>query len=136
MTRYITLAEAMALHQAIMERTGFAPAPLRDQGLLESALARPRMAAYYVGADIVRQATLLGVGIAQNQPFLDGNKRTAFAAVRVFLRTNGYRFTGPRLELASQLEAIATRADSLEAASRRLGEWLRARIEPVQDHGP
>ena len=72
-----------------MRRLGDAPKPLRDEGTLESAVMRPQMAAYYEGADIVRQAALLGVGISQAQAFLDGNKRTAYLALNTFLRMNG-----------------------------------------------
>ena len=58
--RYPTLAEVIAIHEKVHARPGRAPRPLRDEGLLESALTRPQMAAYYEGADIVRQAALLG----------------------------------------------------------------------------
>ena len=86
------------------------------------------MAAFYEDADLIRQATLLAVGIAQAQAFLDGNKRTAFAALDVFLRINGTSFDGDPLELAQQLEQLATRADSLDAATGRFEQWLREHI--------
>src|SRR5216683_335276 len=78
--RHLSLADVLALHAAVMERFGLAPAPLRDEGVLESAVMRPRMAAYYDEADLIRQAALLAVGISQAQAFLDGNKRTALDA--------------------------------------------------------
>ena len=115
----------MALHHEMIEGMGHNPAPLRDVGLLESAVMKPQMAAYYEGADIVRQAALLAVGIAQNQPYVDGNKRTAYIAVLVFLRRNGRPYEGDYLALAQQLEAVATRTDSLEAATGRFEGWLR-----------
>ena len=127
-TRYLSFADVVALHQAVMERTGHQPAPIRDDGLLDSALQRPTMAAFYEDADLIRQATLLAVGIAQAQAFLDGNKRTAFAALDVFLRINGTSFDGDPLELAQQLEQLATRADSLDAATGRFEQWLREHI--------
>jgi prophage maintenance system killer protein len=71
--RYPTLAEVIAIHEKVMRGLGEAPRPLRNEGLLESALTRPQMAAYYEEADIIRQATLLGTGISQAQAFLDGN---------------------------------------------------------------
>lgn len=113
-----------------MEETGRGPLPLRDVGLLESALTRPQMAAYYEGADLVRQCALLAVGIAQAQAFLDGNKRTALAAADVFLELNGLSFTGDYVDLARQLEAIATRTGSLEEATREFEAWLRQRVAP------
>lgn len=126
--RYLSVANVLALHQEVMERTGFAPAPLRDEGLLESALMRPRMAVHYEGADLIRQCALLAVGITQAQAFLDGNKRTAFACARVFLRVNGLRFTGVPLKLAEQLESLGAHGDSLEEATARFEAWLRARV--------
>ena len=126
--RYLNLAEVIALHAAVMERSGYAPAPLRSEAGLDSAIQRPRTAAYYEEADLVRQAALLAVGIAQAQAFLDGNKRTAFAALDVFLRLNGSAFSGDPLDLAQQLEHVATRTDSLDAATRRFEEWLRANV--------
>ena len=113
-----------------MERTGSTPAPLRAEGTLESAVMRPRTAAYYEQADMIRQCAVLAVGIAQAQAFLDGNKRAAFAAADVFLRLNGLLFSGDPLDLAQQLEVLATRADSLERATDRFEQWLRHRIGP------
>jgi death-on-curing protein len=128
--RYLTLADVLALHQTIMERFGLAPAPLRDEGSLESAVMRPRMAAYYSEADIIRQSALLAVGISQAQAFLDGNKRVAFAACDVFLRVNGLAFAGDPLELAIQLEAVTERAGNLEEATDQFEEWLRTQVRP------
>ena len=124
-TRYLSLADVLALHAAVMEQTGYTPAPLRDEGLLDSAIQRPRTAAYYEEADLIRQAALLAVGISQIQAFLDGNKRTAYAALDVFLRLNGVAFSGEPISLAEQLEAVATRPDSLAAATDRFEQWIR-----------
>lgn len=126
-TRYLSLADVIALHHAVMERSGYAPAPLRSEPLLDSAVQRPRTAAYYEEADLIRQAALLAVGIAQAQAFLDGNKRTAYAALDVFLRLNSRLFDGNPLALAQQLEAVAERSDSLDAATERFEAWLRER---------
>ena len=126
--RCLSLADVVALHEAVMERTGYAPAPLRAEGALDSALQRPRTAAYYEEADIVRQAALLAIGISQAQAFVDGNKRTAFAALDVFLRLNGTAFAGDSIALAQQLEAVAARTDSLEDATARFEAWLREHV--------
>jgi death-on-curing protein len=83
------------------------------------------MAAYYEGADLIRQATLLAIGISQNQAFVDGNKRTAVATADAFLRLNGYKPRGNGIEFAKQLEAVAGRSDSLDAATDRFELWLR-----------
>ncbi|HLH60738.1 MAG TPA: type II toxin-antitoxin system death-on-curing family toxin [Ktedonobacteraceae bacterium] len=128
--RYLSLADVMALHYAMMERFGAPSAPLRDEGALESALMRARMAAYYDDADIVRQSALLAVGISQARAFLDGNKRIAFAVCDVFLRVNGLAFSGDPLELALQFEALAKREDSLDRATGRFEQWLRKNVSP------
>ncbi|HZS77722.1 MAG TPA: type II toxin-antitoxin system death-on-curing family toxin [Ktedonobacteraceae bacterium] len=128
--RYLSIADVLALHQIMMEKFGQGPAPLRNEGLLEAAIMRPRTAAYYDEADIVRQATLLLVGISQAQAFLDGNKRIAFAACDVFLRINGLVIIADPLEIALQVEAIATRTDSLNEATARVEMWLRSHVHP------
>ena len=127
-TRYLSVADAIALHAETMERMGERPASLRDEGLLESAIARPQMASHYEGADLVRQAALLAIGLSQNQPFIDGNKRVAYMAALVFLRVNAHPFTGEPMAFARQLEAVAERADSLEAATERFEAWLREHV--------
>src|SRR5688572_19765116 len=111
-----------------MERMGVRPAPFRagGEGLLESAVMRPQMAEPYEDADLIRQGAVLAVGISQAQAFLDGNKRTAFMAVDTFLRLNGYISPADSLENARQLEAVAERDDSVEAATDRFENWLRA----------
>jgi death on curing protein len=126
--RYLSVADVIALHTQTMERMGERAASVRDPALLESAILRPQMAAHYEEADLERQAALLAVGISQNQPFIDGNKRAAYIALVTFLRVNGRPFTGNPLDLARELEAVATRLDSLEAATHRFEQWLREHI--------
>jgi death-on-curing protein len=131
--RYLSLAEVIGLHETVMRRMGSSPAPFRagGEGLLESAVMRPQTAAYYEAADLVRRAALLAIGISQAQAFLDGNKRTAFAAVDVFLRLNGFTSPTNTLEYARQLEIVAERSDSLDAATDRFESWLRANIARI-----
>ena len=132
---WLSLADVLALHAEVMQRMGARPAPLREEGLLESAILRPQMAAYYDEADLVRQAALLATGIAQAQAFIDGNKRTALAAMETFLRVNGHRCRADSLDLAHQIEALATRTDSLAAATARFEAWLRTHIGPLESAG-
>lgn len=124
MSRFLTVDEVIALHAATMRDMGHAPAPLRDLGLLESAVLKPQTAAHYEDADVIRQAAVLVIGISQNQPFIDGNKRTGYIAAMVLLRVNGHPFIGDRMEFARQLEAVAERTDSLDAATDRFEAWL------------
>ncbi len=128
---YLSLPDVVALHAAIMRRMGAAPAPIRDEGLLESAVLRPQTAAYYEEADLIRQAALLAAGISQAQAFLDGNKRTAYGALEVFLLRNGIAITAEPLEVARQIEVLAERVDSLDAATARFEQWLRARVQAL-----
>ena len=129
--RYLTLPLVIGIHADIMRLTGFAPAPIRDEGTLESAVMRPQMAAHYAEADLMRQAALLGAGVAQAQAFLDGNKRTAFAAMDVFLRLNGFEFIGELQETLDQFAALASRSDSLDAATDRFEAFLREHVRPL-----
>jgi death-on-curing protein len=89
--RYLTLSEALELHERIIAQTG-GSSGLREVGGLESALAQPRMT--FGGAElyptIAEKAAALGFSIIQNHPFVDGNKRTGHAAMEIFLVLNGY----------------------------------------------
>jgi len=85
-TLYLTLEETVDLHRQLIDRFGGANG-VRDLGLLESALARPR-SGYY--SSISEQAAALLQSLTGNRAFIDGNKRVAFAATAVFLRMNGY----------------------------------------------
>lgn len=128
LAKYLNLADTIALHNEVMERLGYQPQPLRDEGALESAIMRPRMAAHYEDASLTRQAALLAVGISQAQAFVDGNKRTAYFALVTFLYVNGYAFTGDPLELARYLEFVAERTADREQAVIDLEEWLAANL--------
>lgn len=85
-TTYLTLEEALDLHRQLIARFG-GTGEVRDLGMLESALARPK-SGYY--SSLSEQAAALLQSLARNHAFLDGNKRMAFAATAVFLRLNGY----------------------------------------------
>ncbi|MDQ3701697.1 MAG: type II toxin-antitoxin system death-on-curing family toxin [Chloroflexota bacterium] len=127
---YLNADDVLALHAAALEGMGWAPAPLRDRSLLESAVLRPQQAAHYADADLFLQAALLAAGVAENQPFIDGNKRAAHMACVVFLRQNGHRLTADPMELAGQLVALANRPDTLEEATSRFSDWLRTHTTP------
>ena len=89
MTDFLTLVELLAIHHDQIERYG-GSAGVRDLGLLEAALFRPQTGYY---ADLIEEAAALWESLAQNHPFIDGNKRTAFAATYTFLAINGARIT-------------------------------------------
>lgn len=87
MTLYLTSFEVMLMQRVLIDRYGGAHG-LRDPGALEAAIFRPQ-SGYY--EDIVQEASALFESLAMNHPFVDGNKRIAFAAVDVLLRVNGWR---------------------------------------------
>ena len=89
MTDYLTMAEILAMHEDQIARYG-GSGGVRDHGLLESALYRPQTGYY---ADLLEEAAALWESLAQNHPFIDGNKRTAFAATYTFLAINGAQLT-------------------------------------------
>ena len=85
-TDYITTIEALALHAIGLKKYGGSTG-IRDIGALESALFRPQTGYY---KDIIEEAAALLESLAVNHPFIDGNKRVAFAVADTFLRINGY----------------------------------------------
>lgn len=89
MTEYVATADALFFHRHLIERYGGASG-IRDVGALESALHRPQTGYYET---LIQQAAGLCESLVQNHPFVDGNKRLAFAVVDVFLRINGYTIT-------------------------------------------
>lgn len=89
MTEYVTTADALFFHKWLIERYGGARG-VRDIGALESALLRPQTGYYDT---LIHEAAALLESLVQNHPFVDGNKRVAFAVVDVFLRINGYAIT-------------------------------------------
>jgi death on curing protein len=95
---------------------------LRDSGLLEAALARPRQRfAYEPGLDLADLAAAYAVGLARNHPFVDGNKRLAFLVCAVFLNLNGLFLDVPEAEVVVCMRQLAS--GELDEAS--LAEWLR-----------
>jgi death-on-curing protein len=88
-TEYVTTADALFFHKQLIERYGGATG-IRDAGALESALHRPQTGYYDT---LIHEAAALLESLVQNHPFVDGNKRVAFAVVDVFLRINGYSIT-------------------------------------------
>ncbi len=127
---YLDLAQVIEIHAATMESMGQSPYPLSRPGDLESALGRPRMMAHYEGADVIQQAVRLAVSISQAQCFMEGNKRTGFESMRVFLRINGYRRLANPLDAAKWLLAVANEPgeDLRTTVERQFVDWLRASV--------
>jgi death-on-curing protein len=94
---------------------------LRDEGPLESALARPLHLAAYGSPDVWNLAAAYGVGLAKNHAFVDGNKRAAFLAVGMLLALNGYRLTAPQADATLTMLAVA--AGQMDEVT--FARWLR-----------
>jgi death on curing protein len=121
MTDYVTVVEALAIHADQIERYG-GSAGVRDLGLLEAALFRPQTGYY---PSLIDEAAALWESLSQNHPFVDGNKRTAFAIAYTFLAINGARLTASASETeAFLLDLYAT--GTFDFA--RLSRWLRANV--------
>ena len=121
MRDYLTSVEVLALHHALLERYGGAPG-IRDMGAVEAAVFRPQCGYY---ADIAEEAAALLESLLINHPFIDGNKRVAFAACDVFLRINGHVLTAePDWIYQRMMVWIAASEDRLELIVRDLQECV------------
>ena len=123
--RWIDRLALELLHDESIAEHGGLPG-LQDEGLLESALARPLNLAACGKPDLAELAAAYGVGLAKNHAFSDANKRVAFLSVGLFLALNGQRL------VASQTDATLTMLDvaasSLDEAG--LAAWIRKHVQP------
>jgi death-on-curing protein len=105
-TVWLSRAIILAVHDEQLAQHGGAGG-LRDMGLLESALARPANHAGYGEPDTAELAGLYAIAIARNHPFIDGNKRTAFGGMVLFLSLNGLELEAPEVEAAITMLQMA-----------------------------
>ena len=114
----------LAIHEAqVAEHGGIAG--IRDEGLLSSALARPQnLLAYGESPDAAELAAAYAFGISRNHPFLDGNKRTAFVVMELFLNLNGWTLGADDSDCISTMLALA----SGDLNEKGLSAWLRQHI--------
>lgn len=110
----------LAVHEAQLAEHG-GRAGVRDAGLLASALARPVNLVAYGKPDAAACAAAYGFGIARNHPFIDGNKRTAFVCVELFLALNGFDVTADDAACVTATMALA--AGKIDEAA--FADWLR-----------
>ncbi len=106
MTIWLSRQLILAIHDEQLAEHGGALG-IRDEGLLESALARPLNRAGYGDPDIAELGALYAIAITRNHPFLDGNKRTAFAALFIFLSLNGMEFEPPEVDATMAVLRLA-----------------------------
>jgi death-on-curing protein len=123
--RWIDRRALLLLHADSLAEHGGASG-LRDEGLLDSALARPLNLVSYGEPTLESLAAAYGVGLAKNHPFVDGNKRAAFLAVGLFLALNGYRLHASQAEATLTMLAVA--AGTLDEAA--FADWVRQHARP------
>ena len=125
---WIEEPEVLAIHDRLLAFHGGATG-LRDRGLLQSALARPRHHHSYSGSsDFVEMAALYTAGIVRNHPFVDGNKRTGFVAGVLFLEMNGFTFRADEVDATRAVLGLA--AGTIDEAVYTA--WLRANVRKVR----
>ncbi|TXH91351.1 MAG: type II toxin-antitoxin system death-on-curing family toxin [Rhodoferax sp.] len=123
---WITPAVLYAVHdEQLSEHGGLAG--VRDANALESAVARPEQLVHYGSPDAADLAAAYGFGIARNHPFADGNKRTAFVAVELFLALNGFELKATDADCILTMLAVAG-GDLKEA---QFAHWIRTHTQPL-----
>ncbi len=121
---WLTREVLVAVHEEQLAEHGGAVG-LRDEGLFESALARPRQLANYAEPDAADLAAAYAFGLVRNHPFIDGNKRTAYVAAELFLALNGYDMTAS--DESATLTTLALAASDIDEAA--FAAWLRRHLQ-------
>lgn len=117
---WLTVEDAVLFHRELIAAFGGSDG-VRDRGLLESALARPKDIFSYETKDVIELAGAYAHSLARNHPFVDGNKRVAFVVARVFLGMNGVAFNPPEVEAVVMVEGLA----SGDVAQAEFAAWIR-----------
>jgi death on curing protein len=125
MKRWVWLQKAvvLAIHEDQLTEHG-GGVGVRDVGLLESALARPENLAAYGKPDVADLAAAYGYGISRNHAFIDGNKRTGFVAVELFLELNGHELAASDADCVMTMLAVA----SGDITETQFAAWLREHV--------
>ena len=121
---WIAYDVVLAIHEAQLAEHGGSPG-VRDQGLLDSALARPQnLYSYGEHATLAQLAASYAVGIAKNHCFIDGNKRTAWVVCAVFLELNGIPVTADQASVVTMMLGVASGIVTEE----QLAQWLEVQL--------
>jgi death-on-curing protein len=123
---WIELDVVLAVHDEQLAEHGGQPG-VRDAGLLESALSRPRHQFAYGQPSIQHLATSYAFGISRNHPFLDGNKRTSLVVAELFLELNGYELTATDAQCVTTFLALAAG----DLSEDELATWITANSKPI-----
>jgi len=121
MTEYITIIEVLTMHKILIDRYGGSHG-VRDMGALESALFRPQTGYY---EDVIQEAAALWESISQNHPFIDGNKRVAFAVTYTFLTANGLKIKADNIKTYKFIDDLYSKKCF---EYKYLEQWLRENI--------
>lgn len=126
---YLNIHQVLAIHTEVIEQTG-GSGGIRDTGLIESAVARPR--ASFGGKDlypdVFSKAAVLGHSLIRNHPFVDGNKRTGYMAIRLFLNINGYDIKASEDEKYKLVIEIAEKVRD----EKSIAEWLKKQSRRIK----
>ena len=122
---YLTLEEVLALHEISIKEFGGTHG-IRELGLLESAVHQPQQSfgSQNLYVEIWDKAAILGYAISENQPFLDGNKRTAALSMLVFLEVNGYEVNVKKGEIYKTIMSIANK----KITRKKIAQWLKKNV--------
>jgi death on curing protein len=123
--RWVNRQVLLLLHEESLAEHG-GGSGLRDEGLLDSALARPLNLALYQQPDVADLAASYGVALAKNHAFVDGNKRVAFLAVGLFLAMNGYQLKSTQADATLMVLSVA--AGDIDQIA--FAHWIRTHIKP------
>lgn len=124
--RWISKTFVLALHGRLLAEHGGATG-IRDEGLLESAAASPRNHAEYRDADVFEPAAAYAHALTSNHPFVDGNKRVAFAAAGIFLELNGQRLIASEVDAVGAMLALSCG----EMGAKEFARWLGENVEQL-----
>lgn len=126
--RWLSRTVVDAIHDDQVRQHG-GLAGIRDEGAIESALARPKhLQSYADDPDAAQLAATYGAGLARNHGYRDGNKRTAFLVMYVFLRRNGFRIDAEQTAVVALMRAVAQG----DCPEDELAAWLRAHTVPAE----
>ena len=125
--RWLSRQMIATIHYAQIREHGGTPG-VRDESLIQSALARPRNKfAYEASVDLATLAAAYGFGLIKSRGFVDGNKRVALMAMYVFLFLKGMELDAPEPEVVSVIESVTAGKTS----ERALGNWVRESLHPL-----
>ena len=115
--------EVLEIHRQLIARFGGLPG-IRDDGALESALLAPAQREHYENADLATCAATYAFHLAQNHPFIDGNKRVGAAVAEIFVRLNGKILSATNDEIVEVSLAIAAEALTREQVESKFKAWV------------